>query len=187
MICDFHVHSDVSDGTLTPVEVVEAASREGIDVLALTDHDGVDGVIPARERGRQLGVEVLSGVEISVSEDDGRRQLHMLGLGVDPKCATLLERLARVRSARRERAAAIAALLASHDVRIDPEALRPDAPQCAVGRLHIARALVAAGACRDVDNAFTRWLRRGRPAFVPSPGLGAREAIDRWEASPRDT
>ena len=83
MICDFHTHSDCSDGTCTPRELVELASREGLAALALTDHDDVSGVRPAQARGRELGVEILTGVEISVCEQEGAIQLHLLGLGID--------------------------------------------------------------------------------------------------------
>ena len=103
MICDFHAHSNVSDGTFTPEELVAEAARRGVAVMAITDHDDVRGAEPAALRGRELGVEVVPGVEISVSEAEGETQMHVLGLGVDPSDATLCERLERARGERQRR------------------------------------------------------------------------------------
>ncbi len=178
MICDFHLHSNVSDGTLAPAEVVEAAAREGVGVLSLTDHDDVSGVPEARARGLELGIEVLSGVEISVAENEGTVQLHILGLGIDVADPALLATLARIRETRRARAARILERLARIGVPL-PSDVDAEGPPRAVGRLHIARALVQGGACDSVDQAFTRYLRRGRPAYESSPGIAAAEAIVR--------
>ncbi len=105
MICDLHSHSSVSDGMLSPEALVAAAAEQRVDVLALTDHDDVSGVHAATARGRALGVRLLPGVEISVSEDEGRVQMHVLGLGVRPEHPDLLETLRGLREARQGRAA----------------------------------------------------------------------------------
>ncbi len=180
MICDFHTHSNVSDGSLSPRELVESAGREGVQVLALTDHDDVSGVPIAREVGRGLGIEILSGVEISVSEDDGARQMHVLGLGFDPDHPALVDSLSRIRMRREARVREMLSRLADAGVELPAESLETCG---AVGRPHVARALVAAGACTSIQDAFVRYLRRGRPGYVPSAGVPARTAIELIQAA----
>ena len=175
MICDFHVHSTVSDGTLDPAELVLAASKERVDCFALTDHDSVDGVAPARRRGAELGIEVMAGVEISVCEDDGAIQMHILGLAVDPESAPLLEGLRSIRDARLTRVDAMLEKLAAAGAPVDRSVLGNG--DKAIGRPHVAAALVAAGHCRDENDAFARYLRRGRSAYMASPGIAAVEAF----------
>ncbi len=178
MICDFHVHSTFSDGTFTPTELVDEAKRVGVGCFALTDHDVVGGVAEAATRGADAGVEVMAGVEISVNEDDGGRQLHLLGLAIDPDEAGLGGCLVEMQAARRERVDRILELLAAAGVQLD-RALLGEAPDgSAIGRPHVARALVAAGVCSDEDDAFARYLRRGRAAYVASAGITAARAIE---------
>ena len=177
MICDFHMHSNVSDGTCAPGELVETAARAGVEVMALTDHDDVAGVAEARARGEALGVEVWAGVEISVSEEQGALQVHVLGLGVDPDDGNLLATLAEIRAARRARALRMLESLEALGIELHLEALTRDGEPRAIGRLHVASALVDAGVCETRDQAFERYLRRGRPAYEPNPGTGAARAI----------
>lgn len=177
MICDFHVHSTFSDGTCTPTELVDEARREGVACFALTDHDDVAGVGEARARGAELGVEVVPGVELSVCEDDGARQMHVLGLAIDPEEPRLRECLEGVQQVRRARLDRILAQLADAGVELEHAAFTALPEGGAVGRPHVARALVAAGLCSDEDDAFVRYLRRGRPGYVVSPGITAAEAI----------
>ena len=178
MICDFHVHSTFSDGTFTPTELVDEAKRVGVGCFALTDHDVVGGVAEAAARGADAGVEVVGGVEISVNEDAGDRQLHLLGLAIDPDEAGLGGCLVEMQAARRGRVDRILELLAAAGVQLD-RALLGEAPDgSAIGRPHVARALVAAGVCSDEDDAFTRYLRRGRAAYVASAGITAARAIE---------
>lgn len=183
MICDFHVHSSASDGDLSPVEVVEAAQRAGVEAMALTDHDDVSGVAEARRRGAELGVRVIPGVELTVSEREGSVQIHVLGLGVDIEHAALLDRLAAIRHARRARAGRILDQLRAAGVDLDLDALLASRAERTIGRLHVAEALVRSGRCASLDDAFARYLRRGRPAYVPSEGVCAREAIDLLHAA----
>lgn len=178
MICDFHVHSTFSDGTFTPAELVDEARRVGVDCFALTDHDDVGGVAEAAACGERAGVEVLAGVEISVNEEDGARQLHLLGLAIDPNEPRLAACLEEMQAARRERVDRILELLAKTGVQLD-RALLGEAPDgSAIGRPHVARALVAAGVCSDEDDAFARYLRRGRAAYMASAGITAARAIE---------
>jgi 3',5'-nucleoside bisphosphate phosphatase len=177
VLCDLHTHSRCSDGTLSPTQLLDEAQRHGVRALALTDHDTLEGFAEASERGRALGIEVLSGVELSVSEDEGRRQLHLLGYGVSALPGPLLDALERLRIARQERAERSLSALRTQGIELDPARVREIAGSGTIGRPHLARALVEAGHCSDSEDAFARFLRTGRPAYVPSPGLAARDAI----------
>lgn len=177
LLCDFHTHSTVSDGTLTPAELVLQAHQSGVDVLALTDHDDVAGIPEALARAQELGMELLPGVELSVSEAGGKLQMHVLGLGIDPSAPLLIERIAEFRRARLERGARIVERLNQLGMPIRFERVREIAKHGSLGRPHIARALVEAGVCSSEDDAFARFLRWGRRAYVPHAGLDARGAI----------
>ena len=174
---DFHVHSTLSDGTLTPRAVAERAHAAGVDLFALTDHDEVGGVTEAAQRGSELGVRVIPGIEISVIEAGGRRQLHILGLGLDPEHEPLRVCVAELRRARVRRGLEILERLRGLGIELSAERLEEIAGEGSLGRPHVARALVEAGVCASHDEAFARFLRRGRPAFVASPGLTAKRAI----------
>ena len=177
MLCDLHTHSDRSDGRLAPAALIDEAHRHGVTALALTDHDTLEGIAEASERGRALGIEVLPGVELSVSEDSGKRQCHLLGYGVSCGAGPLLEVLEQLRVARERRADLSLDALRAQGIELDRDRVREIAGHGTIGRPHVARALVEAGHCADSDEAFTRFLRTGRPAYVPSPGLTARDAI----------
>jgi hypothetical protein len=179
---DFHTHTTVSDGSLTPTELVRRAKTNGVTGFALTDHDTVDGIEEARAEGERCGIEVLGGIELSVNEADGSRAMHVLGLGLDDP-APLRARLEALRRSRSERAARIVGHLQRNGIALELAAVEAHAGGGAIGRPHVARALVDLGAVRDVDEAFTRWLRRGRPAFEPNAELSAREAIEMVHAA----
>ncbi len=176
-LCDFHVHSTASDGLLEPARVVEEAARAGVFALALTDHDTVAGVLEARERGRALGVEVLGGVELSVSEEDARREMHILGIGVDAESPALNTGLDALALRRRERVAEMVARLRAQRIDVSLERVLAHAGTGNPGRPHVARALVESGACRSVAEAFGRLIGRGCPAYIPAGGLDAAHAI----------
>ncbi|MCP4005965.1 MAG: PHP domain-containing protein [bacterium] len=183
MRCDFHTHSDASDGDLTPEALIEQAQREGIDVLALTDHDDVSGVSDAARHCAELGLVFVPGVEISVTDDDGERRLHILGLGIDADCEFLVERLQQTQEMRSKRAARIVGRLNELGVPLELERVQEIAGRGSIGRPHVARALVECGAVEDEDQAFGKYLRRGRPAFIDHPGMSSAEAIDSIHAA----
>ncbi len=176
-LCDLHTHSTVSDGTLTPAELVRRARQSGVEVLALTDHDDVAGIEEARACAEELGLELLPGIELSVSEEGGARQMHILGLGIDPSVPVLLERVVEFRRTRLERGARIVEKLNRLGVPLSFDRVQQIATGAAMGRPHVARALVEAGICSSIDDAFARFLRRGRGAYVPRDGLDAAGAI----------
>jgi predicted metal-dependent phosphoesterase TrpH len=160
---DLHAHSTASDGALGPGEVVETAARAGLSALALTDHDTLAGVPAAREAGARLGVRIVAGVELSVMDDE--REVHLLGLHI-ARVDALESELRSVRAARRTRAQRIVSKLNALGVPIAIEAVWVQAGEGAVGRPHVARALIAGGWARDQRDAFDRYLGAGRPANV---------------------
>jgi predicted metal-dependent phosphoesterase TrpH len=172
---DLHTHSTASDGTLEPEAVVELAAKKKLAALALTDHDTVAGVAHAAAAGRRLSVEVVPGVEISVHSEIGA--LHLLGYFVQEEHAGLQAKLAEWCGARRQRARRIVEKLAALGFLIPWERLEKAAGSGALGRPHVARELVRAKAVRSVEEAFERYLRRGRPAYVSREMPEPEEAI----------
>ena len=170
---DLHMHSTASDGSLPAAEVVVAASRARLDAIALTDHDTLDGVPEAAEAGGRLGVRVVPGVELSAHD---RGEVHLLGLHIS-RVEALEARLAGFREARRVRAVRIVERLNQLGVPVTMNDVMEHAGTGAVGRPHVARALVSLGRARDQREAFDRWLGAGKPAYVEKQYLGMREAI----------
>lgn len=173
---DLHCHSDRSDGTLGPAEVVRRAHANGVEMLALTDHDELDGLADAAAEARRLGLRFVPGVEISVSW--AGETVHVLGLGIDPACAELVEGLARTRSGRDGRAREMAAQLAQAGI---PGAYEGAAryvgnPEL-ISRTHFARFLVERGYCRDIGDVFSRYLSEGHPGFVAHRWASLPEAV----------
>lgn len=176
---DLHLHTTCSDGTLDPEALVRKALRHGLRAVAVTDHDAVDGVAAARATGAKLGVDVVAGVELSVTatHDGESRELHLLGYFFDPAHAGLAEHLATFRRARTERAAGMVERLRALGVPVTMEAVLEAAGDGAVGRPHVAAALVAGGHVASYGEAFSRYLADGAPAWVAKPLFPARDAL----------
>ena len=171
---DLHSHSTASDGTFAPAEVVRLAKEAGLVGLALTDHDTVAGLAEAAATGAELGVRIVNGIELSAVE--GQTETHLLGLHLRDT-AVLEQGLGELREMRGRRAARIVELLQSQGVQVTLDDVLLQAGSGAIGRPHVARALVADGWAIDVRDAFDRYLGAGRPAFVAKDQLGMREAI----------
>jgi 3',5'-nucleoside bisphosphate phosphatase len=171
---DLHTHSTASDGTVPPDEVVAAARAAGMDAIALTDHDTLAGVPLATAAGRALGVRIVPGVELSAH--DGDREIHLLALHMT-RLELLEVRLESFRGARVVRASQIVDRLRALGLDVTHEMVTIEAGDSAVGRPHIARAMIRAGAARDFRDAFDRYLGSGRPAFVDKERLDVRDAI----------
>jgi predicted metal-dependent phosphoesterase TrpH len=177
---DLHMHSTASDGSRSPAEVVRAAKRASLAAIALTDHDTVAGLAEAAAVGAELGVRIVNGVELSAVE--GQTETHLLGLHL--RDTTVLERgLGELREMRGRRAARIVELLQSQGVQVTLDDVLLQAGAGAIGRPHVARALVADGWATDVRDAFDRYLGAGRPAYVAKDQLGMREAISMVHAA----
>jgi predicted metal-dependent phosphoesterase TrpH len=162
---DLHCHSDRSDGALAPAALVERAAARGVRMLALTDHDTLDGLDDAYRAARAHDVALVPGVEVSTTWSG--RTLHVVGLNVDPADAQLRAGLATIRTGRLQRAEAIAQRLAKVGIgsALDGAMALASSPD-AIGRGHFARYLVAAGVTADVKTAFRRLLGEGKPGYV---------------------
>ncbi len=172
---DLHRHSTASDGELAAAALMDAAADAGVRVAALTDHDSVAGLAEARAAAAQRGLQLVNGVEISCRSD--AHDIHVVGLGIDPECPLLQERLGAQMERRRQRAQQIAQRLAKLGL---PDVLAQaaeGAPQGIPARPHFARALVAAGVCRQEKDAFAKYLAQGKPAYVKTEWPGVEEAV----------
>jgi len=172
---DLHLHSHYSDGSFPPAEVVRRAKVAGLAAIALTDHDTVDGLPEFLAAASAAGLTAIPGVELSVNEGD--REIHLLGYLIRWEDPALRAALARFAAERRERAAAILSSLHALGVRLPMTAVDDAAGRGTLGRPHVAAALVEAGIVGSVQEAFARYLGRGKPAYVPRTGLTAAEAI----------
>ncbi|MCS7050565.1 MAG: PHP domain-containing protein, partial [Thermomicrobium sp.] len=162
---DLHTHTNASDGLLTPEELVQLAAARGIRVLGITDHDTVAGIEPAQLAAAPLGVTIVPGIELSTAVETG--EVHILGYFLDPRSPTLSAHLTRLITARRERAARIAAQLRQLGFPCTLEDLEAIAGGGTITRAHAARLLLARGYVASLDEAFDRYLGRNRPAYVP--------------------
>ena len=173
---DLHAHTTCSDGTLSPAELVHKAHRRDIKVLAITDHDSISGYEPGKQTADELGMEMIAGVELSVQFH--RRELHILGYGLDVQHPSLQEYLSYFSEKREKRAEAIVDQLYKLGLRLDYDTIRSQHPDAAIGRPHIARALVDAGYVKSPGAAFSKYLGKGRPANVSKELPYAKTAIE---------
>lgn len=171
---DLQVHTTASDGLLAPAAVVEAAARAKLTAIAITDHDAVSGIPEAEEAGARLGVRIVAGVELAASFET--TELHILGLHLVDRDRISTE-LQTFRDERVGRAAAIVRVLNERGIPVTMDAVLAEAGTGAVGRPHIARAMIAGGWVREFREAFDKWLGFGKPAFVEKGHLTAVEAF----------
>ena len=171
---DLHAHSTASDGAASPEDFVATAHRAGLVAVALTDHDTLAGVRAAQRAAQPHGLRVIAGVELSTV--DRGHEVHLLGLHIRDVEA-MEDELAAFRGSRLTRAIAIVERLNTLGVPVTIEAVLEAAAGGAVGRPHIARALVAGGFAKDNRDAFDRWLGNGRPANIEKAKLEIAEAI----------
>ncbi len=176
---DLHCHSTVSDGLLAPAEVVRRAHANGVELLALTDHDELGGLDEAREAACELGLRFADGVEVSISWGDDQT-VHIVGLGVDATNPDLREGLAQVRSGRDSRAERMAAELDKVGIHgAYAGAMRYVGNPALISRAHFARFIVEQGHARDVKSVFDHWLAKGKPGYVNHVWASLEDAL-RW-------
>lgn len=171
---DLQVHSTASDGAVAPGAIPAIASSANVAAFALTDHDSMAGVADATAAAALLGVRVVAGVELSAMS--GELEVHLLGLHIDSH-GTIESRLTEFRAQRAGRAEEIVRKLQALGANVAYSDVVRQAGGGAIGRPHVARALVAAGGAADFRDAFDRFLGAGRPAFVAKPRLSSRDAI----------
>lgn len=175
MNIDLHCHSTISDGTLAPGALLAHAAKQGVQTLALTDHDATDGISAAREAANSHGIVLIPGLEASVSWNG--QTIHVVGLHIDPGHAALQDGLARIREYRQWRAEEIGRRLAKKGIEGGFEGASAFASGSIVGRTHFARFLVERGYCDSVREVFKKYLVRGKPGYVPGEWASMEEAV----------
>jgi 3',5'-nucleoside bisphosphate phosphatase len=173
---DLHLHSHFSDGTYGPQEIAAQARRCELAAIALTDHDSVEGCVDTARACEAADIEFIAGVELTVEQDGN--ELHILGYFIDTQNPLLLGQIARFQGVRQNRIREMVARLNRLQVPLSEKAVFALANCSSPGRPHVARALVEAGLCGSLDEAFERFLKRNRPAWVPKFKMGGQEAID---------
>ncbi|MCE9570575.1 MAG: PHP domain-containing protein [Rhodocyclales bacterium] len=176
---DLHCHSTVSDGLLAPSDLVRRARENGVELLALTDHDELGGLTEARATADEIGLRFVDGVEVSISWGDDQT-VHIVALGIDPRNTDLIEGLRQVRSGRDSRAGHMAAELDKVGIHGAYEgALRHAGNPALVSRSHFARYIVEQGHVKDVKSVFDYWLAKGKPGYVEHAWATLEDAL-RW-------
>lgn len=181
MTCyDLHSHSTASDGSLSPTDLVARAIEHNVDVLALTDHDGTEGICEAQHAAKGSGLRLIAGVEISVTW--AKSTVHIVGLDIDPDNDILQQGLRTMRNERVGRAEEIANRLDKAGI---PDALagaKKYASEVMLGRLHFAQFLVEQGYAKDIKAVFKRYLVRNKPGYVPGEWATLEDAVN-WITS----
>ena len=177
MTCyDLHSHSTVSDGSLSPEQLVARAIDQGVDVLALTDHDGTEGIIAAQAAAQGTKLSLVTGVEISVTW--GSSTIHILGLKVDHKNEALQKGLEKIRDYRKERAVKIAERLEKSGISGAYEGASQYASPVMLGRVHFAKFLVDKGHAKNINDVFKRYLVRNKPGYVSGEWATLAQAVN---------
>ena len=172
---DLHSHSTASDGTLSPTDLVARAHARSVHVLALTDHDSTEGLAEAAATAGDIGLDLVPGVEISVSWNS--QTLHIIGLHIDPENQALQHGLAGLRDFRDWRALEIARRLEKHGIADTYEGAKAYAKGSIVSRTHFARLLVERGEARDLQQVFKRFLVHGKPGYVSGEWAKLEDAV----------
>jgi predicted metal-dependent phosphoesterase TrpH len=173
---DLHIHTTASDGSFSPHEIVEMALDVGLTAIAITDHDTTSGNAEALAAGAELGIEIVTGIELSMNH--AQTSFHMLGYFINPDDETLNERLKEVRRFREERNPRIIAKLNDLGMEITIEEALAKASGDTLGRPHIAAVLIEEGYVKNNQEAFDRYLAKGAAAYVERERLSSAEAIE---------
>ena len=178
---DLHTHSTASDGTFSPAELAAEAHKTGLSLFALTDHDTVAGVAEAQQAGKAIGIRVLPGIEISVEWQPG--ELHLLGLGIDIKNKTLCGLMQYAQEKRLERNRKMIEKFNEAGIIIDEEKLIHIAGEAVIGRPHFAKYLVQEKKAKSIQDAFLKYLAKGRPFYIEKECLPLTESIEAIKAA----
>jgi predicted metal-dependent phosphoesterase TrpH len=173
---DLHTHSTMSDGMLTPAVLVRAATRQGLRVLGLTDHDTIGGLAAASAEAVAVGIELIPGVELGT--DVGRHEVHILGYFIDRENPDLLGDLSTLAQQRIERIERMAAKLTDTGVPVAWNEVLAANGSGTIGRVHLANVLINQGRATSVNDAFDRYLAPGRPGYVPRQKFEPETAVE---------
>lgn len=174
-LIDLHVHSNASDGSLTPSEVADEAIHAGLSAIALTDHDTVDGICEIMTYTSEKPLEVIPGIELSCYYQN--REIHILGFYVDYKNKNLQKELEVLKRAREGRNHKMVELMQSDGLPVTMEDLLHGNPDSVITRAHFARVLVEKGICRDKDIAFKKYIGIGCKYYLPKPQVTCETAM----------
>jgi hypothetical protein len=176
MTCyDLHSHSIASDGALSPQDLIARAIAQGVDVLALTDHDGTEGLVAAQQASQNTDLTLIHGVEISVTW--GGTTVHILGLNIDLNNATLQQGLMKMRMFRIDRAEKMAERLEKAGIAGALDGARKYSSDVMLGRLHFAQFLVEYGHAKNISDVFKRFLVRNKPGYVAGEWASLTDAV----------
>lgn len=176
MTADLHLHTNFSDGTFTPEELAAEAKQHGLRAIALTDHDTMEGCARTAAACREAGIQFIPASELT-AEQDGV-ELHLLGYFLDSENETLQTQLVKFQEVRQNRILEITERLRNLGVQLQAESVFRLANCRAPGRPHVARAMVQQGYVGSLDEAFERFLKKGKPAWAPKFKMSAVEAIE---------
>ncbi|MDR2617194.1 MAG: PHP domain-containing protein [Endomicrobium sp.] len=177
---DMHIHTNYSDGTFSPTEVVEYASKMELLAISITDHDCVSGIDEALSVAKKNNIEVIPGIELSCQVENSlqKMEMHILGYFIDYKSKKLQNILSTFKQTRYDRALTILDKLKEHNIVFKDKIFIQNAQNQSIGRLHFAKALVMEGFVGSVQEAFQRYLSYGKPAYVPKYYMCPIEAIE---------
>jgi predicted metal-dependent phosphoesterase TrpH len=176
MFADLHLHTFFSDGTYSPEELVDRASKGGFSAMSLTDHDTVEGCARTAAACDAANIEFITGSELTAQHDE--HEIHILGYFIDTANPALLSEIEKFQVVRQNRIREIVTRLNTLGIPLESQAVFDLANCRSPGRPHVARALVQAGIVSSLDEAFERFLKKNRPAFVPKFKMSASVAID---------
>ncbi|CAG0941035.1 5'-3' exoribonuclease [Candidatus Brocadiaceae bacterium] len=172
---DLHSHSNTSDGALSPTALVERAHQQGVTHLALTDHDTTQGLSEARACAEPLGMTIINGIELSAIWEN--KSIHIVGLGINPEYAPLANAALHIQALRLERAAKMSEKLEKKRIMGAFQAVQEAAGNGTITRSHFADFLLSQGHVNTHQEAFERYLSRGKSVYVPSVGIDLPIAI----------
>ena len=172
---DLHLHTTASDGVMSPSEIVRYAKAKGLQAIAITDHDTIEGLEEGLSEGKRIGFEVIPGIEISAAHSPG--SMHLLGFFLDIYHPLLKERLGYLQEARAERNPKIAEKLNQLGIDLTYEEVLKVSGGGQVGRPHFAQVLLDKGYVKSFQEAFERYLKKGAPGYVDKVRFTAKEAL----------
>lgn len=174
-VFDLHLHTTASDGTMSPAELVRYAKEKGLRVIAITDHDTIEGLREGIQEGHKEGVEVIPGVELSADAPTGT--MHLLGYYIDPACSELADKLRVLQQARMERNLKMVEKLRGLGIPMELSEVKEAPEHGQIGRPHFAYTMVQKGYAQNIQDAFDRYLGKGRPAYVEKFRFSPEEAM----------
>ena len=172
---DLHTHSSASDGSLSPAQLIENARRQGLSALALTDHDTIAGLEEAKQEAEKSSLHFIPGIEIEITWAPG--EFHLLGLGIYQPNGAFLEALAELARLRERRNQKIIQRMQEWSIQVTYEDILSLSKGQSIGRPHFASLLVKRGLVKNQEQAFSTYLGRGRPFYVPKEGMEFRRTV----------